>query len=72
MVCTVAVIGAGPSEPGRANIYQSVIINSSKEIMSYSDFPPPAHLPNNMHHSQVLLYLRLYAENFDLLKHIHF
>ncbi|KAK6314025.1 hypothetical protein J4Q44_G00154840 [Coregonus suidteri] len=39
-------------EPGRANIYQSVIINSSKEIMSYSDFPPPAHLPNNMHHSQ--------------------
>uniref|UniRef100_A0A6Q2WXL8 Flavin-containing monooxygenase n=1 Tax=Esox lucius TaxID=8010 RepID=A0A6Q2WXL8_ESOLU len=59
-------------DPGRANIYQSVIINSSKEMMSYSDFPPPADLPNNMHHTQLLIYLRLYAEAFDLLKHIQF
>ncbi|XP_071343115.1 flavin-containing monooxygenase 5-like [Trachinotus anak] len=59
-------------EPGRANIYQSVIINSSKEMMSFSDFPPPAELPNNMHHSEVLLYLRLYAQAFKLLQHIHF
>ncbi|CAB1332002.1 unnamed protein product, partial [Coregonus sp. 'balchen'] len=59
-------------DPGRANIYQSVIINSSKEMMSYSDFPPPANLPNNMHHSQLLSYLRLYAQTFDLFKHIHF
>uniref|UniRef100_A0A8C7W7W2 Flavin-containing monooxygenase n=1 Tax=Oncorhynchus mykiss TaxID=8022 RepID=A0A8C7W7W2_ONCMY len=53
-------------DPGRVNIYQSVIINSSKEMMSYSDFPPPAHLPNNMHHPQLLSYLRLYAQTFDL------
>ncbi|XP_068566522.1 flavin-containing monooxygenase 5-like [Cebidichthys violaceus] len=59
-------------EPGRANIYQSVIINSSKEMMSLSDFPPPAELPNNMHHSEVLLYLRLYAQAFRLLPHIRF
>ncbi|CAJ1060082.1 flavin-containing monooxygenase 5-like [Xyrichtys novacula] len=59
-------------EPGRANIYFSVILNSSKERMAYSDFPPPAELPNNMHHSEVLLYLRLYAQNFNLLQHIHF
>ncbi|KAG8003410.1 Dimethylaniline monooxygenase [N-oxide-forming] 5, partial [Nibea albiflora] len=59
-------------EPGRANIYQSVVINSSKEIMAFSDFPPPAELPNNMHHSEVLLYLRLYAEAFKLLQHIQF
>uniref|UniRef100_A0A667YP74 Flavin-containing monooxygenase n=1 Tax=Myripristis murdjan TaxID=586833 RepID=A0A667YP74_9TELE len=59
-------------EPGRANIYHSVIINSSKEMMSFSDFPPPAELPNNMHHSEVLLYLRLYAHAFNLLQHIHF
>ncbi|XP_018525669.1 flavin-containing monooxygenase 5 [Lates calcarifer] len=59
-------------EPGRANIYQSVVINSSKEMMSFSDFPPPAELPNNMHHSEVLLYLRLYAKAFNLLQHIHF
>ncbi|XP_028442626.1 dimethylaniline monooxygenase [N-oxide-forming] 5-like [Perca flavescens] len=59
-------------EPGRANIYQSVVINSSKEMMSLSDFPPPAELANNMHHSEVLLYMRLYAQAFKLLQHIHF
>ncbi|RVE73984.1 hypothetical protein OJAV_G00036680 [Oryzias javanicus] len=59
-------------EPGRANIYQSVVVNSSKEIMSFSDFPPPAELPNNMHHSEVMLYLRLYAQEFQLLQHIRF
>uniref|UniRef100_A0A3P8PNE1 Flavin-containing monooxygenase n=1 Tax=Astatotilapia calliptera TaxID=8154 RepID=A0A3P8PNE1_ASTCA len=59
-------------EPGRANIYKSVIINSSKEMMSFSDFPPPADLPNNMHHSEVLLYLRLYAQTFNLLPRIRF
>ncbi|TKS74924.1 Dimethylaniline monooxygenase [N-oxide-forming] 5 [Collichthys lucidus] len=40
--------------------------------MAFSDFPPPAQLPNNMHHSEVLLYLRLYAEAFKLLQHIQF
>uniref|UniRef100_A0A3B4FL85 Flavin-containing monooxygenase n=1 Tax=Pundamilia nyererei TaxID=303518 RepID=A0A3B4FL85_9CICH len=59
-------------EPGRANIYKSVIINSSKEMMSFSDFPPPADLSNNMHHSEVLLHLRLYAQTFNLLPHIRF
>ncbi|XP_063056496.1 flavin-containing monooxygenase 5-like [Engraulis encrasicolus] len=58
-------------EAGRANIYQSVIVNSSKEMMAYSDFPPPAHFPNNMHHTQVLQYLWLYAAHYGLLKHVH-
>ncbi|XP_008275670.1 dimethylaniline monooxygenase [N-oxide-forming] 5-like [Stegastes partitus] len=58
-------------EPGRANIYQSVVINSSKEVMSFSDFPPPAELPNNMHHSEIMIYLRLYAQEFNLMQHIH-
>uniref|UniRef100_A0A671V0M5 Flavin-containing monooxygenase n=1 Tax=Sparus aurata TaxID=8175 RepID=A0A671V0M5_SPAAU len=57
-------------EPGRTNIYQSVVINSSKEMMAFSDFPPPAELPNNMHHSEVLQYMRLYAQAFKLLQHI--
>uniref|UniRef100_A0A672JF61 Flavin-containing monooxygenase n=1 Tax=Salarias fasciatus TaxID=181472 RepID=A0A672JF61_SALFA len=59
-------------EAGRANIYQSVVINSSKEMMSFSDFPPPARLPNNMHHSEVLSYLRLYAQTFNLMGRINF
>ncbi|XP_068448897.1 flavin-containing monooxygenase 5-like [Clinocottus analis] len=59
-------------EPGRANVYQSVVINSSKEMTSLSDFPAPAELPNHMHHSEVLLYLRLYARAFQLLQHVRF
>ncbi|XP_077389821.1 flavin-containing monooxygenase 5-like isoform X2 [Festucalex cinctus] len=59
-------------EPGRANIYESVVLNSSKERMAFSDFPPPAELPNNMRHSEVLLYLRMYAQNFGLLQHVRF
>ncbi|XP_063747787.1 LOW QUALITY PROTEIN: flavin-containing monooxygenase 5-like [Eleginops maclovinus] len=59
-------------EPGRANIYESVVINSSKEKMAFSDFPPPAELPNNMHHSEVLQYIRFYAQAFNLLQHICF
>uniref|UniRef100_A0A3P9MYV3 Flavin-containing monooxygenase n=1 Tax=Poecilia reticulata TaxID=8081 RepID=A0A3P9MYV3_POERE len=43
--------------PGRTNIYQCVIINSSKEMMAFSDFPPPAELPNNMHHTEKSKYL---------------
>ncbi|XP_043076165.1 flavin-containing monooxygenase 5-like [Puntigrus tetrazona] len=41
-------------------------------MMSYSDFPMPDHFPNFIHNSMVMQYFRLYAENFNLLKHIHF
>lgn len=60
------------SEPNRASIYRSLTINSSKEMMCFSDFPIPADYPNYMHHSRILKYLRLYAEHFKLLQHIRF
>ncbi|KAJ8277844.1 hypothetical protein GJAV_G00080760 [Gymnothorax javanicus] len=60
------------SEPNRANIYKSLTINVSKEMMCYSDFPIPADYPNYMHHSRILQYYRLYAEHFKLLQHIRF
>lgn len=41
-------------------------------MMSFSDFPAPAEFANNMHHSGVLQYLRLYSQAFKLLQHIHF
>lgn len=59
-------------EPERASIYRSLVSNTSKEFMCFSDFPMPAHYPNFMHNSQLLQYFRLYAEHFDLLKHISF
>nr|XP_019575489.1 PREDICTED: dimethylaniline monooxygenase [N-oxide-forming] 5 [Rhinolophus sinicus] len=59
-------------EEGRASIYKSVIMNTSKEMMCFSDYPIPAHFPNFMHNSQVLEYFRMYAKEFDLLKYIRF
>lgn len=59
-------------EEGRASIYKSVIINTSKEMMCFSDYPIPDHYPNFMHNSQVLKYFRMYAKEFDLLKYIRF
>ncbi|XP_063282226.1 flavin-containing monooxygenase 5-like [Pelobates fuscus] len=60
------------SEKSRASIYKSVIINTSKEMMCYTDFPIPDDFPNYMHNSKVLQYFRLYAEHFHLLKYIQF
>ncbi|NWX99144.1 FMO5 monooxygenase, partial [Nothoprocta ornata] len=59
-------------EQGRASIYKSVIINTSKEMMCFSDFPIPDDFPNYMHHSKIMEYFRMYAQHFQLLPHIRF
>ncbi|XP_074492059.1 dimethylaniline monooxygenase [N-oxide-forming] 2-like [Sebastes fasciatus] len=59
-------------EPERSSIYRSLVVNTSKEMMCFSDFPMPADYPNYMHHSQLLQYFRLYADHFDLLRYINF
>ncbi|XP_067240887.1 flavin-containing monooxygenase 5-like isoform X2 [Chanodichthys erythropterus] len=59
-------------DPDRASIYHSLIINTSKEMMCYSDFPIPAHFPNYMHNSLIMDYFRMYAEHFQLTRHIRF
>ncbi|KAF5909731.1 dimethylaniline monooxygenase [N-oxide-forming] 5-like, partial [Clarias magur] len=53
-------------ESDRASIYQSLIINTSKEMMCFSDFPIPAHFPNYMHNSYIMEYFRMYADHFQL------
>ncbi|NWU97630.1 FMO5 monooxygenase, partial [Upupa epops] len=59
-------------EEGRASIYRSVTINTSKEMMSFSDFPIPEDFPNYMHNSKIMEYFRMYAQHFDLLRYIRF
>ncbi|NXN94440.1 FMO5 monooxygenase, partial [Rhinopomastus cyanomelas] len=59
-------------EEGRASIYRSVTINTSKEMMCFSDFPIPEDFPNYMHNSKIMEYFRMYAQRFDLLRYIHF
>ncbi|XP_072538230.1 flavin-containing monooxygenase 5-like [Salminus brasiliensis] len=57
-------------EEDRASIYHSVIINTSKEMMSFSDYPIPAHFPNFMHNSYIMEYFHMYAEHFKLWPYI--
>ncbi|XP_053101621.1 flavin-containing monooxygenase 5-like isoform X2 [Hemicordylus capensis] len=59
-------------EEDRASIYKSVIINTSKEMMCFSDFPIPDDYPNYMHNAKIMDYFRMYAKHFDLLKYIRF
>ncbi|XP_077309143.1 dimethylaniline monooxygenase [N-oxide-forming] 2-like isoform X2 [Lithobates pipiens] len=59
-------------EDKRASLYSSVVTNTSKEMMCYSDFPMPDDFPAYLHNSKVLEYLRLYADHFRLLKYIQF
>ncbi|XP_005492323.2 dimethylaniline monooxygenase [N-oxide-forming] 2 isoform X1 [Zonotrichia albicollis] len=56
----------------RITVYRSVITNTSKEMSCFSDFPFPEDFPNYLPHSLVLEYLRMYAQHFDLLRHIRF
>jgi len=57
---------------GYGTVMKSTVINTSKELMCYSDFPMPDDYPNYMHNKLVLQYLRLYAEHFMLLPYIRF
>lgn len=59
-------------ESERGSIYHSLVTNTSKEMMCFSDFPMPADYPNYLHNSELLQYFRLYAEHFDLLRYINF
>ena len=60
------------SESERTSIYRSLVTNTSKEMMCFSDFPMPADYPNYLHNAQLLQYYRLYADHFGLRKHIRF
>ncbi|XP_033728026.1 dimethylaniline monooxygenase [N-oxide-forming] 5-like [Pecten maximus] len=51
-------------------VMKSTVINTSKEMLSYSDFPVPKDYAMYMKHTYVLKYLHLYAKQFDLAKYI--
>ncbi|MBX9927888.1 MAG: NAD(P)-binding domain-containing protein [Gemmatimonadaceae bacterium] len=55
-----------------ARVYRSTHTISSKPGTEYCDYPMPAAFPDYPHHSQILAYLRSYAEAFDVLPRIRF
>lgn len=57
----------GTFEP---SVMRTTILNTSKELSSFSDFPPPAHLPNFMRHTHYMDYINSYVEHFELAAHL--
>lgn len=57
---------------GKASVMKSTVINTSKEFMAFSDYPPPEEFPNYMHNTKLLAYFRMYAEHFRLKDYIRF
>lgn len=55
-------------EERHSSVYRSTVINTSKEMMCFSDFPIPKEYPPFMHHQLIMKYLHLYAKEFDLYK----
>jgi len=51
---------------------RSTVINTSKEMMCYSDFPIPAEFAIYMHNKKVDEYFHMYADHFKLKQHIQF
>ena len=49
-----------------SRIYKSLLPNTSKEEMSYSDFPMPKEYPNFMPHTKYLEYFRKYAKQLSV------
>src|SRR3954469_25471093 len=57
---------------GRSSAYRSLHIDTSKERISFADFPMPAHYPDFPHHAELHAWLRDYADRFGLREGIRF
>jgi cation diffusion facilitator CzcD-associated flavoprotein CzcO len=57
---------------GHSSAYRSLHIDTSKELLSFKDFPMPDHYPDYPHHSEIKAYLEDYAAAFGLKERIRF
>ncbi|XP_054156728.1 flavin-containing monooxygenase 5-like [Oppia nitens] len=57
---------------GVASVAKSTIINTSKEMQSYSDYPPPADFPNYMHNTKMVKYFDGYNQTFGFNRYVRF
>ncbi|ULT99974.1 hypothetical protein L3Y34_000913 [Caenorhabditis briggsae] len=59
-----------PNQTDLSTVMKSTVINSSKEMTAFSDFPPEDTMANFMHNTEMCRYLKNYAKNFELMKYI--
>jgi cation diffusion facilitator CzcD-associated flavoprotein CzcO len=57
---------------GRSSAYRSLHIDTSKERISFRDFPMPPEYPDFPHHSEIHAWLRAFADTFGLRERIRF
>ncbi|KAG0243769.1 flavin monooxygenase-like protein [Mortierella sp. GBAus27b] len=55
-----------------SSVYKSTIINTSKSMMTFSDYVIPGSWPTYLHNKKVVQYFDMYAEHFGLYKYIRF
>jgi dimethylaniline monooxygenase (N-oxide forming) len=60
------------NDSGTSSAYRSLHIDSSRQSISFPDFPVPSDLPDYLSHRQVLQHLETYAEHFGILPFIRF
>lgn len=60
------------NDNGLSSSYQSLHINTSKQMMAYSDFPMPDTYPDYPHHSLIYKYFEDYIDRFGFRDKIHF
>jgi len=57
---------------GRSSAYRSLHIDTSKNSISFADFPTDERYPDFPHHTQIAEYFDSYADHFGLREHIRF
>jgi len=60
------------NDNGQNSIYKSLCINTSKQMMSYSDYPMPDDFPDYPHHSLIHQYFSDYVTHFGFRDNIYF
>ena len=57
---------------GQPCVNKSTVINTSKEMTAFSDYPIGENYANYMHNTKLMEYFTAYAENFGVMRKIRF
>ena len=60
------------NDNGMSSAYESLFINTSREIMEYATYPMPKSYPDFPHHSQIAAYFDDYVDHFGFRDKIRF
>ncbi|HEX2071266.1 MAG TPA: NAD(P)-binding domain-containing protein [Thermoleophilaceae bacterium] len=60
------------NDNGMSSAYESLFINTSRDIMEYASYPMPKSYPDYPHHSQIAAYFDDYVDHFGFRDRIRF